>query len=259
MSSPNPYAAPKAPVADATTALPGNFVPSGRTVPPGRGWTWITEGWDLFRRQPAIWIALVVVAMVIFIVLSFIPVLGSLAAIVLAPVFAAGLVIGARTQDQGGELEIGHLFAGFRERFGTLVSVGLLYLAAMVVISLIVGAVTGAGMWSMLGGRTDAASVGAAGLTIALAFLIMLALMIPVFMALWFAPPLVVFHEQGAGEAMRQSFFACLKNIVPFLLYGVILFVLAIVASIPFGLGWLVLGPVMAASLYTAYRDIFFQ
>jgi uncharacterized membrane protein len=58
---------------------------------------------------------------------------------------------------------------------------------------------------------------------------------------------------------MKASFVACLRNIVPFLVYGVILFVLAIVASIPFGLGWLVLGPVMAASLYAGYRDIFFD
>jgi uncharacterized membrane protein len=83
--------------------------------------------------------------------------------------------------------------------------------------------------------------------------------MLPVFMAMWFAPPLVVFHQQGAVEAMKNSFFACLKNIVPFLLYSVILFVAAIVASIPFGLGWLVLGPVIAASLYTGYRDLFFE
>jgi hypothetical protein len=39
----------------------------------------------------------------------------------------------------------------------------------------------------------------------------------------------------------------------------VILFVAAILASIPFGLGWLVLGPVVAASLYTSYRDVFFE
>jgi uncharacterized membrane protein len=259
MTPPNPYAAPKAPVADATAGLPGNFVPGGRTVPPGQGWSWIAQGWDLFKRQPAMWIALVIVFAVIFFVLAIIPIIGSLVAIVLAPVFAAGVVIGARAQDQGGELEIGHLFAGFRERFGTLVSVGLLYLAAFVVIALVVGLITGAGMWSLLGGGADAVSLGAAGVTLLLAILVMLALMLPVFMAIWFAPPLVVFHEQAAGEAMKNSFSGCLRNIVAFLIYGVILLVAAIVASIPFGLGWLVLGPVMAASLYTAYRDIFFQ
>src|SRR5262249_39664681 len=82
--------------------------------------------------------------------------------------------------------------------------------------------------------------------------------LLPLFMALWFAPALAVFHQQGPAEAMKASFFACLKNVVPFLLYSVILLLLAFVASIPFGLGWLVLGPVIAASLYTSYRDIFF-
>lgn len=259
MSTPNPYAAPKAPVADASADVPGNFLPRGRTVEPGRGWSWITEAWDLFKRQPGMWIALVVIAVVIFIVLAFIPILGSLAAMVLAPVFAGGIVIGCRDQTQGGELQIPHLFAGFREHLGALVTVGLIYLGITVAIALVVGLVTGAGMWTLLGGGADPASIAGAGLTILLAFLVMLALMLPVFMAMWFAPPLVVFHQQGAVEAMKNSFFACLKNIVPFLLYSVILFVAAIVASIPFGLGWLVLGPVIAASLYTGYRDLFFE
>jgi hypothetical protein len=39
----------------------------------------------------------------------------------------------------------------------------------------------------------------------------------------------------------------------------VIALVLGMLASIPFGLGWLVLGPVLGASLYTGYRDIFFE
>lgn len=255
----NPYAAPKAPVADAVAAAQGDFVPGGRALPAGRGWAWIAEGWNLFKRQPGTWIGLAVVLALIFIALALIPVLGSLAAVVLAPVFAAGLVIGSRAIDEGGNLEIAHLFAGFRERFGTLASVGLLYLGASVAIALVVGLATGAGIWSLAGGGADPASVGAAGATVLLAFLVMMALMLPVIMAIWFAPPLVVFHEQGAGEAMKQSFAACLRNVVPFLIYGVILLLLGILASLPFALGWLVLGPVMAASLYTAYRDIFFQ
>jgi uncharacterized membrane protein len=31
------------------------------------------------------------------------------------------------------------------------------------------------------------------------------------------------------------------------------------IASIPFGLGWLVLMPVVLCSVYAAYRDIFFS
>lgn len=255
----NPYAAPKAPVADAATPTQGDFVPGGRPLAAGRGWAWIVEGWNLFKRQPAMWIGVAVLLAVIFIVLAVIPLLGSLAAVVLAPVFGAGLVIGSRAIDEGGNLEIAHLFAGFRERFGTLATVGLIYLGASVAIALVVGLATGAGVWTLVGSGADPASMGAAGATVVLAFLVMMALMLPVMMAVWFAPPLVVFHELAAGEAMRQSFVACLRNIVPFLVYGVILLLLGMLASLPFALGWLVLGPVMAGSLYTSYRDIFFQ
>ncbi len=236
------------------------FVAAGRSVPAANGWKWIVEGWNLFKRQPGIWIALIVVLMVIFIVLALIPILGSLASMVLGPVFAGGLVIGCRDLEQGGELKIEHLFAGFRERFGTLASVGLIYLAATVIIALLAGLATGAKLSGLLGGaQTDPAAVLAAAMTLLLAALIMLALMLPVVMAIWFAPALAVFHQLGAIEALKSSFAGCLKNIVPFLVYGVILLGLSIVASIPFGLGWLALGPVVAASIYTAYRDIFFS
>jgi uncharacterized membrane protein len=56
---------------------------------------------------------------------------------------------------------------------------------------------------------------------------------------------------------MQESFTGCLRNIVPFLVYGVVMLGLGIVACIPLMLGWLVLGPVLAASLYTSYKDIY--
>ena len=165
----------------------------------------------------------------------------------------------SREQDEGRDLAISQLFVGFRERFGSLLSIGFIYLGITIATALVVGLATGAGLWTLLGSGADPAGVAGAGVTILLAFLVMMALLLPVFMAMWFAPALTLFHEQGPAEAMKASFFACLKNIVPFLVYSVILFVLAFVASIPFGLGWLVLGPVMAASLYTGYLDIFFD
>jgi uncharacterized membrane protein len=173
-------------------------------------------------------------------------------------VFAAGIVIGCKALDTGGELEIGHLFAGFRERTGTLVGVGALYLAASLVIMLVVGLIMGVGMFTMMGGG-DPQAMAAMGITMVLAMLVMFALLLPAIMAIWFAAPLVVFHEHGAIDAMKASFFGCLKNILPFLWYGVILFVFSIFASLPLLLGWLVLGPVLAASIYTSYRDIYLK
>jgi len=260
MSTPNPYAAPKATVADAASPQQGNFVPGGRGVPAGNGWTWIAQGWDYFKRRPGLWIGIIVVLAVISIVAAFIPFIGSIALMVLFPVFTAGLMLGCRALEQGGELEFGHLFAGFRDRFGTLAAVGAIYLVATMVIALVVGLVTGASMFAMMSGSgtSDPAAAAGALAGVLLAVLVMLALMIPIFMAVWFAAPLVVFHDRGALDAMKESFSGCLRNIVPFLLYGVVLTILSFVAMIPFGLGFLVLGPVAVASVYTAYRDIYF-
>jgi len=87
----------------------------------------------------------------------------------------------------------------------------------------------------------------------------MLALSIPLYMAVWFSYPLIVLNDFTVGQALKTSFFACLKNMIPFLLYGIMALLLGIVASIPAGLGWLLLGPVLLASIYTGYRDIFYE
>lgn len=253
----NPYAAPKAQVADETVILAGKFVPEGRGVRSGHGWDWIVAGWNLFKRAPGTWIGITLILAVIFIGLGLIPYLGSFASMVLGPVFGAGLMIGCRSLDENRDLEIGQLFAGFRERLGTLAAVGGLYLAASVAIGLAVGLAMGVSAATLLGGEPP--STGSAAMTVMLAFLVMFALILPVVMAIWFAPPLVVFHGMGALESMRASFLGCLKNIVPFLVYGAVGFVLAIPASLLLMLGWLVLGPVLIGSIYAAYRDIYFS
>jgi uncharacterized membrane protein len=120
-------------------------------------------------------------------------------------------------------------------------------------------ALTGVKVYGLMSPEANAEQVFAAAATVALAGLIMLALMLPLVMATWFAPALIVFNELGAWSAMKASFVGCLKNVLPFLLYGVIGLVAGAIASVPLLLGWLVLAPVLAASVYTSYRDIYFE
>lgn len=251
---------PQAPaqVSDETIVLRDNFVPDGAPVPAGNGWTWIVQAWNLFRKAPGTWIAMIIVLFVIFCVLAFIPVLGSLAGVVLGPVFTAGLVMASRTLEQGGEAQFGQLFGGFRHRFGALAGVGAIYLVATVAIVFVVSIASGLGLATLVGAERSQDPAGIAA-TLAIAVLLIFALMLPVIMAIWFAPPLVCFHELGPLEAMKSSFLGCLKNLLPFLFYGAILLVAVVVATLPLMLGWLVLGPVGAASIYTAYRDIYFS
>jgi len=258
----DPYAAPRAHVADALPDGAGaEFVPGGQRVAAGEGWTWIAEGFELFRRQPGMWIALFLVFVVVAGVAGMIPFVGSVATIVFGPVLSAGIVIGTRTLDRGGELEIAHLFAGFREKTGALVAVGALYLAGLAVLMVAVFLVAGAGAAAVfmgIKGGVDTGSIGAgAVMGLLLAVLVAVALSIPLVMAIWFAAPLVVFHDLAPVEAMKASFAGCLKNLWPFLLYGLVVVVLSVLATLPLLLGWLVLGPVLAASFYTSYRGIF--
>jgi len=254
----NPYAAPKAAVADETVVLNADFVPGGQSRPAGNGWTWIPDAWEIFKHQPGLWIGVILLLFVIFAGASLLPIVGGLLVTLFGPVFAAGIVIGCKTIDSGGEMEVGHVFAGFRERTGTLIGVGALYLAASLVVMLIVGLIMGVGMFTLMGGGNPE-QMAALGVTMLLAVLVMMALLLPAVMAVWFAAPLVVFHDHGAVEAMKGSFMGCLRNILPFLLYGVILFLFSIVATLPLMLGWLALGPVLAASVYTAYKDIYLK
>lgn len=238
--------------------MAGEYVAGGRTVGAGRGWDWIAQGWELFKKAPGVWIGILVVLLLINIALAFIPVAGKLATFILGPVFGGGVLLGCRAMEQGGKLEIGHLFAGFRgERFGPLVLVGVLNLVAMAVIVLVVGLITGVSLFSLSGGMPMNSMSPAAALAFLLALLIVAALQLPVIMAVWFAPALVVFHGKDAVAALRESFTGCIRNVVPYLVYGLVMLVFAILASIPVGLGWLVLGPVLAASIYTSYKDIF--
>jgi uncharacterized membrane protein len=260
MSTPNPYAAPKAPLADEKTVLPSNLTPGGRARPAGNGWAWIADSWRFFMNAPGTWIAITLVLGVIFLALTFIPLLGGLALTLFTPVFVAGLMLGCRAIDEGGELEFRHLFAGFQNQLGNLVGVGAIYLGLSLVIMLVVMVATGASMFAVFsrgGGAQDPMVMAGALTTLALGMLIGLALFVPVIMLMWFAAPLVVFNQLGPVDAMKQSFSGCLRNIVPFLIYGIVMFVFSILASVPIGLGWLVLAPVTLASVYTGYKDIY--
>ena len=79
---------------------------------------------------------------------------------------------------------------------------------------------------------------------------------IPLSMVMWLAPILVLFHEMSALSAMKLSFKACVRNILPFLVYTIVIGLIAIIAMIPFGLGYFVLLPMLFISMYVIYKDI---
>lgn len=231
-----------------------------RQVAAGQGWQWVVQGFGLFRKNPLIWLALLSIYLIIVLALSVVPMIGPLVSMLLAPVFSAGFLIGAKALDEGEELELPHLFAGFRTNTAQLITVGGVYLVGNIVVA---GAVMMLGGGSLLSmallapAQPDPAMLAGAMGGMMLGLLAGLALLVPLLMAYWFAPALVVFHNMHAMDAMKLSFAACLRNMAPFLVYGAATFVLALLAMIPFGLGFLLLFPTIVASIYISYRDVF--
>ncbi len=232
----------------------------GRHTPAGSGWTWIAQGWSLFMRSPVMWIIAVVIIVVAAIVLGLVPVVGTLALNLLSAVISAGLVVACRSLERGGEFELDHLLAGFRRNFGNLLLVGVFFMVASLLLLLVFAFFVG---FSVLGAvlTGDPENVSTAVLaslgSLVIGGLVTLALMIPLIAAYWFAPALVMMHDLAPLDAMKASFFGAFGNFIPFIVYGLVMSVLLVVAMLPFGLGLLVWVPVAFTSTYVAYRQIF--
>lgn len=257
----NPFQAPSAPVDDTHDANAElGLASSPRSVSFGRGVGWIGEGWSLFREAMGLWIGIFVVFMLIQMGIGLIPILGGLVNIFLSLTLSAGLMIGARSLDTGEGLRFDHLFAGFQRNFGQLLLVGLLYLVGTIVIIVLVVVIFGGALFAaFMGSQGGAGLSGLAPMSILLAVLVAMALLLPLVMSIWFAPALVALNDVPAIQAMKLSFFGCLKNFLPFLLYGIVLFILGILALIPIGLGLLLLVPTMICAQYISYKEIFLE
>lgn len=249
------------------TATPLDELPSAlpqataRGVDADRGLGWWVDAWALFMRGALLWVVLGLILIALMVAMAVVPVLGSVATSLLLPVFMGGWMLAARKVQDGGTLEVGDLFLGFQgPRFTPLLVLGALLLAATLVIVLVatvLGAGAVLGMMASTGARGSAGGVLAA-LGAGFAVLsVVLVLGAVVTMALWFAPALVVLRNTPPVQACKLSVMATLKNVLPFLVFGVIYIVASIAASIPFGLGWLVLVPVSLLAAFVSYREVF--
>ncbi|MEP7208440.1 MAG: BPSS1780 family membrane protein [Casimicrobiaceae bacterium] len=238
---------------------------AGSPVGAGHGAAWWSAGWRLFKAAPGMWILVTVTFVVVVFALAMIPILGQLASTLLYPILGAGLIVGARDLDRGAPLTFGHLFACFDARVGPLVVATLLYVVGWFVVWLIaIGicvAIFGfASLSAIINVDPTLApmdTIVTFGMATVVALLIVLVLGAPLMMAYWFAPALIALRGDPPTVALKASFDASLRNVTPLLVYGLLFMFFAIVASIPMGLGWIVLAPVFIGSIYASCRDIF--
>jgi hypothetical protein len=260
----NPYQPPAARVAgSAEGALAGALIDGGRRLPAGRGSAWWVQGWRLFAAAPGPWIGATVVFMLISLAANLVPLVGT-CVLVLQSIFLGGIYIGCAAAWDGEGFEFRHLFAGFDRHAGQLALVGLFFLLGVVAVFviLIVLLLLFGGITVFTGLTVENAlnfqQYGLIGLAVIIVltgvFLIALMVMSGFY---WFAPLLVVQYELSAWPAMRMSFTACLRNMLPLLVFGLIFVIVAIIAAAPLLLGYVIFLPVSFAALYASGREIF--
>ncbi len=229
-------------------------------------WSWFMDGWRLFALSPGRWMVLTALSVVMAgVALIFIPGYGSVAVAFIAPTFYAGLLYVAGELDNGGGLQFEHLFRGLSEGDKTVpfvllgaLTVGIYYL--LLLVTLIAFKSVGGEMVSLRSLFVAGAEVKIQGdLLSVLLFLSLfyLAVILTLAMALLYACPSVMFTDVKPMAAVKSSFAACLKNMLPLLGFGTVWLVLGIIAALPGGLGFLVLLPVTICALYRSYRDIY--
>lgn len=226
----------------------------------GQGWEWIKQGYALFMKAPLLWIVMLLIFFVAAVALSNVPVLGEPLVSLLMPVVLAGLMSGCRALEQGEELELAHFFNGFKQRTARLVALGGITLILQVLIlglMMLLGA--GALVSLMVSGQSnpDPEVLMAAFSGATFAVMIGIALYLLLTAVTQFATLLVYFNNVPPLQAIQLALRAFTYNIRPFLVFGVTFMLLAILATLPMGLGWLVLFPMSFTSLFVTYRAIF--
>jgi uncharacterized membrane protein len=226
----------------------------------GRGWEWIKQGYALFMKAPLLWIVLLVICVVTIAAISVIPFIGEPLVSLLMPVMVVGLMAGCRALQNGEELELAHLFSGFQLHTSPLVTLGGIALVGQYLIFGVMMLVGGGTIVNIMMSSADITdpeiftkAIAGAGLAVLLGATLFSVLI----MATQFSPMLIYFNNAPPIAAMKLSLRAFTGNVAPMLVYGATFILLAIFASIPMMLGWLILLPIIFTSVYAAYSDIF--
>ena len=221
-------------------------------------------GWMWFKQAPIPWMGMAALAFLVLSGIGMVPRIGGFVVEILSPFLGSGVLAGCKAVETGEPVTFLHLAAGFRcEGKSRLALMGAIYLAGLLIVDVIMRNMGGEGFQQMAQFAHSSKSLTPDQAQIIVhqavpAMLTGLVLMLPLMMATWFAPALVLFDDYSTGNALWWSLWACLVNWRPILIYSLWLSLLGVVAMlIPFGLGFLVLLPWVMISSFAAYRSMF--
>jgi len=230
-----------------------------RQVSAIHGWYWIVQGFQMFRKAPMVWMLICFIPFLIVVSISLLmPMAGPVIFLLCAPIFLAGIMVACREQEQGRQIDVSHLFSGFKTHLTPLITIGVIFVVGLVTIYSLFLSTGGGDLIAMLehGKRYDSSEIGEISSGILSSFMMVILLQIPLLMAIVFSPVLIVMHNFSPINAMKKSFLACIRNIIPFFVYNLILNMLSVIVLLLPYIGLVILSPVIFASIYVSYKEI---
>jgi hypothetical protein len=251
-----------------------------QSIPASEAFSWIRTGFERVRREPARWLGMTLIYLVVALLLRPIPsLLYNLVLAFLTPIMLASALIAARSApvptpaDWRGWLRalivdaLRDLFQVFRREDHTfaIVIVCIVTLGLVAVVNIPALLISGGSMISGLAGAGLAAplrletAVGMA--VVALLYLLLL-------MALLYIVPLTVFGNRQAIPSLTESFLTCVRHRAPLALFIAPFLGVNLLIMVAFGLshwlGYLLLVglgvvalPAFVIGLYSSYQTLF--
>jgi ABC-type multidrug transport system fused ATPase/permease subunit len=207
--------------------------------------SWIKQGWRLFTLQPGPFMAMSAI-IIAFTFLANINAIFGVIVVFMMPFLSAGFYQCASRADQGESITASDIFYYFSHLATHRVFIRLAFIS--IVLSIPSSQLALNIQEALLAGEMF--DVTSAILLVVLLWLnfMLLGFTIP---AAWIAP------ETSVLILIKQSFHACWVNAIPLSLYGLVLFVLALISSPIILVGWLIMYAVSTLSFYQMFLSIY--
>lgn len=199
------------------------------------GLSWVKESLDLFKTQPSKWMLLAIAYVGIFMMLPSIPGLGifALMSVLIWPVFIAFAVMLYRNAEMGKQETVQAVLAKIQPKFTTLMLLGLVCLVYATLATYILNSdIQGLIHFADQGAQMSESEYEKFMDQFMPFMLKLLLLLLPLFVATWFAPVLIAINNYNLVNAIKSS------------IAGVLQYTIAI------GVAWLVLSLSILCLMY---------
>ncbi len=185
------------------------------------GRDWLLHGYNIFKKQPLVWILTLLAYWTAMFLFGLIPIVGLLVSLVISPGIAFGFICLAKAIDQNQPVPPRIIISGFTgsKKFD-LILLGFYYCGFLILIFMLIMLLNDKSLINLVNNPDlQIKSEAQSGSFFNIKVITVLILYIPIQMIFWFAPQLVVWGNLNSIKAMFYSFFAVLLNWKSFITY----------------------------------------